>query len=169
MCGRTRLRFVSQKTKKQKNAHGRHRKWRLTSAPWLCERTKSSPNKTGMVRAGCPGVGPECGQFCPWRSVHHHLCAYRRKYYSLLQNTFVVSTVMYFWYRFFRPIPFIRYEKGCIFSIGCCQSIPKIIIGVGCQPTPLSLVQIENIIWIHYETRIFFKFRIHSNIYTIHS
>jgi hypothetical protein len=30
-----------------------------------------------------------------------------------------------------RPIPFIRYEKGSLFSIGCCQPILKIIIGIG--------------------------------------
>jgi hypothetical protein len=110
---------------------------------------------------------------------------------SLLQNTSVVSVGKVFWYRPARQIPFIRYEKGGLFSIDCCQPIPKIIIGIGClkttdtnkcpawpiskallvstglnQPTPLSHVQIENIIWIRYETCIFFKFRIHSNIYT---
>jgi hypothetical protein len=62
-------------------------------------------------------------------------------------------------------------QKGDLFSIGCCQPIPKIIIGIGwlktvdtnkcpvwpiskallvsaslSQPTPLSHVQIENII-----------------------
>jgi hypothetical protein len=38
------------------------------------------------------------------------------------------------------------------------------------RPTLLSLVQIQkNIIWICYGTCIFFKFRIHSNIYTRYS
>jgi hypothetical protein len=98
-------------------------------------------------------------------------------------------------YRAARVIPFIRYEKGGLFSICCYQPIPKIIIGIGwlktintnkCpvwpifkvllvstsleRSTPLSLVQIQkNIIWNCYETYIFFKFRIHSNIYIRHS
>jgi hypothetical protein len=43
---------------------------------------------------------------------------------SLLQNMSVVSTGKN------KSIPFIRYEKGDIFSIGCCQLIQKIIIGI---------------------------------------
>jgi hypothetical protein len=38
--------------------------------------------------------------------------------------------VKYLWYRSARPIPFIRYEKGGLFSIDYFQPIPKIIIGI---------------------------------------
>jgi hypothetical protein len=77
-------------------------------------------------------------------------------------------------------LAFIRYKKRGLFSIGCYQMIPKIIIGIGglkivdtnkcttwpisktllvstglSQPTLLSPTQIKNIIWIRYETCIF--------------
>jgi hypothetical protein len=50
---------------------------------------------------------------------------------SLLQNTFVVLAAKVSLVSILSmPIPFIQYEKRCLFSIGCCQPILKIIIGI---------------------------------------
>jgi hypothetical protein len=43
----------------------------------------------------------------------------------------IVSAGRDLWYRPAKPIPFIRYKKGGLFSINCCQPILKIIIGIG--------------------------------------
>jgi hypothetical protein len=114
--------------------------------------------------------------------------------HTLLQNTFIVSAGKVSFISARQADTIYMIWKGGRFSIGCFQPIPKIIIGIDClktadtnkcpvwliskallvsaslgRPTPLSYVQIENNIWIRYETCIFFKFRIHSNIYIRHS
>jgi hypothetical protein len=49
---------------------------------------------------------------------------------ALLQNTVIVSAGKIPFISTARLIPFIRYEKGGLFSIGYFQPIPKIIIGI---------------------------------------
>jgi hypothetical protein len=90
---------------------------------------------------------------------------------TLLQNTSVLSAGKVSLISVRQADTIYMIQKGGLFSIGCCQAIPKIIIGIGClkitdtnkcpacliskillvlaglnQPTPLNPVQIENII-----------------------
>jgi hypothetical protein len=90
---------------------------------------------------------------------------------TLLQNMFVLlignvslvsareSDIIYMIWKdvFLVSVVISQYQKSLLVLAGLRQ------------PTPLSHVQIENIIWIHYETCIFLKFRNHSNIYIKHS
>jgi hypothetical protein len=114
-----------------------------------------------MLDGVCTRVGPFCG----------------REWFGIV--TWITKPFFHYYRIRFRPIPFIRYKKGGLSSISWlktvdtnkCSAWPISMVllvsaGLG-RPTPLSHVQIQkNIIWIHYETCIFFKFRIHSNIYT---
>jgi hypothetical protein len=103
------------------------------------------------------------------------------KWLTLLQNTFIVSTGKISFVSAHQADTIYMIRKWGLFSIGWLKTtdtnkcptwpISKTLLvstSLG-RSTPLSLVQIQkNIIWIRYETCIFFKFRIHNNIYTRH-